>query len=85
MKLYKFYNNSCGPCKIIAPLIDSYKHKIEIISVDTHDEGNSEILRFHNIRTVPTIVIDFGEKTVTLRGTSEITKRKLDELIQSRR
>ena len=82
MKILKFYNNQCGPCRAVAPLIDSYKDVADIVPVNTHEEANASLLKEYQIRGVPTIVVDNGRKTVKLMGTHEITKKNLDSLLR---
>lgn len=69
--LVDFFAEWCGPCKMLAPLIDEladeYAGKVKICKVDT-DKNNALASRF-NIRGIPTVIIfKDGEIQETLTG-----------------
>lgn len=53
-----FYADWCGPCRIVAPILDElakeYNGKIRIYKVDTDKE--KELARAFNIRSIPTML-----------------------------
>lgn len=53
-----FYANWCGPCKMVAPILDElseeYKGKINIYKVNTEEEG--ELASAFGIRSIPSIL-----------------------------
>ncbi|MBP0955009.1 MAG: thioredoxin [Oscillospiraceae bacterium] len=57
--LVDFNATWCGPCKMLAPLIDKladeYDGKVEFFSVDTDE--NDEIAAEYGIVSIPTLVI----------------------------
>ncbi len=53
-----FYADWCGPCKMLAPILerveDSYKGKVDIYKVDT--EATPELASIFGIRGIPSIL-----------------------------
>jgi thioredoxin 1 len=53
-----FYADWCGPCKMVAPVLEElakeYEGKIVIYKVDT--EAESELAEIFNIRSIPTFL-----------------------------
>lgn len=53
-----FYADWCGPCKMLAPILDElqkeYKGKIQVFKVDTQKE--KELVAVFGIKSLPTIV-----------------------------
>jgi thioredoxin 1 len=80
MKIYKFYADWCGPCKLIEPLLKSFSN-LPIESVDI--EENMDLAYKYKVHSIPTLVIvhDNGE-IEKLMGPREITKAKLKSLLK---
>ena len=60
-----FYADWCGPCKMVAPILDElaeeYKGKLKIYKVDT--EVEQEVSAIFGIRSIPSMLfIPVGEK-----------------------
>lgn len=57
--LVDFYATWCGPCKILAPVVDEiardYAGKLKVVKVDT-DEAQETTIRY-NITSVPTLIL----------------------------
>ncbi len=56
---YHFWSPTCGPCKVIKPVIEDLKEEfsqIEWVSVNTHDDKNDYKSVF-GVQVVPTIVV----------------------------
>lgn len=53
-----FYANWCGPCKIIAPILEElskeYKDKLDIYKIDTEDQN--ELASMFSIRSIPSVL-----------------------------
>lgn len=56
--LIDFYADWCGPCKMVAPILeelaDEYKDKIDIYKVDTEDQ--QELATIFGIRSIPSLL-----------------------------
>ncbi len=56
--LIDFYADWCGPCKIVAPLLEElageYKDKINIFKVDTEDQ--KELAGMFGIQSIPSLL-----------------------------
>jgi thioredoxin 1 len=59
LKLLDFYADWCGPCKIMAPVLEeiekNYQGKIEFQKVDV--EANEQLAGQYDIRSIPTFVL----------------------------
>ncbi len=69
--LVDFYADWCGPCKMMAPVIDAIsqemKGKVKIGKIDVDD--NQDIARKYQIMSIPTmIVFKNGKPTKTFVG-----------------
>ncbi len=55
-----FWAGWCGPCKMIAPIIDElaedYRGKVVFGKVDTENEDNDDLVSEYGIRNLPTIL-----------------------------
>ncbi len=85
--LVDFFAAWCGPCKMLAPIIDElseeYKDKIKIVKVDV-DEAQ-EIAKKFEIMSIPTLIFfDSSEVKDSLMGlvSKDILKGKIEELIK---
>lgn len=82
--LVDFWAAWCGPCKMIAPVLDelaeSHADKIKIAKLDV--DGNKEIPGKFNIRGIPTLIIfKNGEPDSTKVGA--LSKAQLIEFVDS--
>ncbi len=82
--LVDFWAAWCGPCKMIAPILDDlaeqYAGKVKIAKVDV--DANKEIPGKFNIRGIPTLLI-FKNGQVEATKVGALSKTQLVEFINS--
>lgn len=80
--LVDFWATWCGPCKMIAPLLeelsDEYTGKIKICKIDV--DNNREVAAKFNVRGIPTLII-FKDGTVDATKVGALSKTQLVEFI----
>jgi thiol-disulfide isomerase/thioredoxin len=57
--IYHFWSPTCGPCKVIKPVIEDLKEEFPQftwLSVNTHEDANNNAQRF-GVQFVPTLVL----------------------------
>jgi thioredoxin 1 len=82
--LVDFWAEWCGPCKMMAPLLDkaaeTHGDKITIAKVNVDE--NTQVPAQFGIRGIPTLIIFKAGKAVATK-VGAINKLQLDEFIQS--
>jgi thioredoxin 1 len=82
--LVDFWAEWCGPCKMIAPLLEeaavTYAGKIKMVKLNV-DENNATATKF-GIRGIPTLLI-FKNGKVAATKVGNLTKPQLSELLDS--
>jgi len=80
--LVDFYADWCGPCKIMAPLIDelaaTYQGRVLIAKLDT--DRAQAISQSFQVRGIPTTIVFKGGKE-TKRRVGAVPKAALEELL----
>lgn len=79
-QVYKYYSNSCGPCKMYKPTFDRVAASTPNVifqSINT-DNGNPLILE-HGIRNIPTTVV--VENGVVRKQSGNLNEEQLRQLI----
>ena len=87
MKLYKFYSQGCGPCKVVDKNIKEVGVKYIAINIMNESEysspdGDYDLLEQFGIRNVPTLVITDDEGKIKDKFVGVVTTAKLKELIE---
>ena len=80
--LVDFYAEWCGPCKMIAPIIDELERELENVLVCKVNVDNAqELAVLFEVEYIPTIVyIKDGQRVSSLTGLK--TKEEILELLQ---
>ena len=80
--LVDFWAEWCGPCKMIAPILDdlaaSYHGKLKIAKVNV--DHNQKIPRNYNVRGIPTLMI-FKDGKVQATQIGAVSKTQLAQII----
>ena len=82
--LVDFWAEWCGPCKMIAPILDdvatSYAGKLRVAKVNI--DHNQKTPRNYNVRGIPTLMI-FKDGQVAATKIGNMPKRQLADWIDS--
>jgi len=73
--LVDFYADWCGPCKMLAPVLEKFsesnKDQITVYKANVDDEDIATLAKTHNIRSIPTLLwFKDGEVISTQSGLS---------------
>ena len=87
MKVYKFYSDSCGPCKVLEKNLKEAKLKYSNVNIaddleHTSPDDDYSMLEYYKVRSVPTLIITNDEGKEMDRFTGVLTVDKLKELIE---
>ena len=77
--LVDFYANWCGPCKMLAPILEKAESNIKVIKVDTDDFD--DLSREFGVMSIPTIVLLEHGKEVK-RNIGFIDKENLENFLK---
>ncbi len=82
--LVDYWAEWCGPCKMIAPILDEvsteYENKVKIAKLDV--DANNQIAKKYDIRGIPTLMM-FKEGNVVATHTGALNKSQLTSFIES--
>ena len=79
-----FYADWCGPCKVMAPVLDEFAHahKGEVLVVKLDTESNQRTAQNFGIRGIPTLIV-FRDGKEVARQTGAVPRETLDSLLAS--
>lgn len=69
MKLLKFEASWCGPCKMQTSVIKNLGKKvtIPITAIDIDEESSLDMIKYWNVRSVPTLILIDEEDVETAK------------------
>jgi thioredoxin 1 len=83
--LMDFWAEWCGPCKMIAPILDQiadeYKGRLHIAKLDV--EENQSIAMKYGVRSIPTLML-FKEGVVEAQHVGMLSKEQLVKLLDDK-
>lgn len=68
-KVFKFYSDTCGPCKAMTAQVNKLKN-VEINNININDENNDSLIDKYDIKSIPTVVVvsENGDVEKSFRG-----------------
>ncbi len=83
--LVDFYADWCGPCKMAEPIInklaDEYAGKAGVVKLNVDDPENQEVVRSHQVMSIPTVVL-YRQGKVVARETGFIGEDGYRKMIE---
>ena len=77
--LVDFFANWCGPCKMLAPVLEKAESDVKVIKVDTDEY--EDLAREYGVMSIPTLVLLENGKEVK-RNIGFIDKNKLEDFLK---
>ena len=81
--LVDFYADWCGPCKIMAPIIEEvaseFEGRAKVAKLDV--DANPKVAATYGIRSIPTMVVFEGGRPVT-QGVGALPKATLEQALE---
>ena len=72
LSIIKFSAEWCGPCKMLAPVLEEISNEIsdvDIFEVDIDDDTKEELVKQYSVNVVPTIIfVKKGETVASFSG-----------------
>ncbi len=76
-KVYRFTAEWCGPCKALSEILKNENIDIKNV-IDVDKPESKELKEFYGIRSVPTIIIDYGNGDFERIGGSSLGRLHKD-------
>ena len=79
--LVDFYADWCGPCKMLAPLLEQFEQEhpqVKVCKINVDDQ--SDLAVDYGVRSIPTLVV-FKDGKEANRSVGLISKSQLENLI----
>ncbi len=77
--LVDFFANWCGPCKMVAPVLEKVERDLKVIKVDT--DQYEELARQYGVMSIPTLVLIANGKE-SKRNIGFIDKNNLEAFLK---
>ncbi len=77
--LVDFYATWCGPCKMIAPILEEISSSIDVLKIDTDEVP--ELAEKYGIMSIPTLIY-FKDGKETTKSVGYVTKEEILNLIK---
>ena len=85
--LLDFWAEWCGPCKMIAPILDEiaeeYKGRLQVGKLDLDVEANQGIAMKYGVRSIPTLIL-FKDGVVEAQHVGMLSKEQLSQLLEEK-
>lgn len=79
--LVDFYADWCGPCKMVAPIVEEIASEGRVKVVKVNVDENPNLARQYRVMTIPTLsVYRDGEVAASLRGA--VSKEEILDLVE---
>jgi len=82
--LVDFYADWCGPCKVMAPVLDEFANarKGDVLVVKLDTENNQRTAQNFGIRAIPTLIV-FRDGKEVARQAGAVPRETLESLLAS--
>ncbi|WP_134090961.1 thioredoxin [Olivibacter sp. XZL3] len=82
--LVDFYAEWCGPCKIMAPILDQVKSRLgdDVIILKVDVDKNPQAANSFQVRGVPTLIL-FKNGEIKWRQSGVVQQNQLEQVINS--
>jgi len=77
--LVDFYANWCGPCKMIAPILEKVESNIKVVKVDV--DVFEDLAREYGIMSIPTLVL-FEDGKELKRNIGFLDKERIENFLK---
>ena len=77
--LVDFYADWCGPCKMLAPVLESVTNDIKVVKVNV--DKHNDLARKYGVMSIPCLIL-FSEGKEVKRNVGFLPEPKLKEFIK---